>query len=70
MALRTVLGAPDLEVMDIGCPHCDGTVVVHATGVASCSNGHCDLVAQGRTVTDTHEWFVPCTESLGTECPL
>jgi hypothetical protein len=56
--------------MDIGGTHCDGMVVVHMTGVASCSSADCDLLTQGRSVTDTHEWFVSCTESLGTECPL
>jgi hypothetical protein len=48
---------------------CDGTVIVHLDRSATCTNAGCDEPGTTTALTERHDWFVPCTESLAGACP-
>jgi hypothetical protein len=57
--------------MEVIGPLCDGMVIIHVDRVVTCSNPRCDAALFGiGAVLDRHGWFVACTTTLGSECPI
>ena len=70
-ALRTSVVATDDNAVDIGGPGCDGTVIIHLDRAVTCTDPMCDAPSYGMgAVLDRHGWFVACTTTLGSECPI
>jgi hypothetical protein len=70
-ALRPTLGAIDDVPVEAREPFCDGTVITHVNQIVTCSNPECGAAISGiEAVLDQHSWFVSCTKTLGSECPI
>jgi hypothetical protein len=49
---------------------CGGTAIVHSSRQFTCSEPECVDEALKRSPLDSHDLFVPCTDVLGSDCPV
>jgi len=45
-------------------------VIVHENRWLTCSNAACDPNGDVGALFDRHCWFIPCAQTLGSECPI
>ena len=73
LALRESFGSIDDDLMEVEVDTrlCSGMVIIHLGRIVTCSDPMCDAASGGMGVMlDRHCWFVSCTTTPGSQCPV